>query len=146
MDQPTQVLHLIWREFCQGAARKAPLGGAFGVVGGPGRRARCRRCQSDDARVGYLRARFRAAGLCCLGASVAPGWVLLIGESRVPAADGPAPRPTDLWCCQPRSVGGRGGPEEARQLACTGHDGDVMRLAARAHRAVDVVEPLLRAV
>jgi hypothetical protein len=29
MDQPTQVLQLIWRGVCQVAALKAPLGGAF---------------------------------------------------------------------------------------------------------------------
>src|SRR4051794_14532960 len=42
---------------------------------------------------------FRAAGVRCLGASVAPGGgrVLLIAESRVPAADGPASRSPDRW-------------------------------------------------
>jgi hypothetical protein len=40
---------LIWPSVCQvGALDRRPLGGrVVGVVGGPGRRARCRRCQSE---------------------------------------------------------------------------------------------------
>jgi hypothetical protein len=66
------VAQLIWTALCQvGVFDRVRGGGRVRVlVGGPGRRARCRRCQSDDARIGYLRARFRAAGLRCLGASV----------------------------------------------------------------------------
>jgi hypothetical protein len=68
------------------------------------------------------------------------GRVLLIVVSRVPAADGPAPRPTErrvvVWA---GLVGGSGGPQEAGQLASAGHNDDVVRLAARFHGAVDGV-------
>jgi CheY-like chemotaxis protein len=63
---------LICRVVCQvGVFDRVRVAGGLVVVGRAGRRARCRRCQSDDARVGYPRARFRAAGLRCLGTGVA---------------------------------------------------------------------------
>ncbi len=63
---------LICRVVCQvGVFDRVRVAGGFGVVGRAGRRARCRRCQSDDAGVGYPRARFRAASVRCLGTSVA---------------------------------------------------------------------------
>ena len=44
------------------------------------------------------------------------------------------------------SVGGCCCPEEARQLACAGDDGHVVRLAAGAHAVIDAVQPLLCSV
>ena len=43
-------------------------------------------------------------------------------------------------------VGGGGGPEKAGQLAGAGDDGDVVRLAADAHGAIEAVQALLGAV
>ncbi len=60
--------------------------------------------------------------------------------------ESPAWRGFFVWSVGRGLVGGGGGPEEARELARAGDDGDVMWLAARAHQAVDFVEPLLRAV
>ena len=46
-------LALICRVVCQvGVFGRVRVAGGFGVVGRTGRRARCRRCQSDDAGIG----------------------------------------------------------------------------------------------
>ncbi len=83
----------------------------------------------------------------CLGTSVTRRWALLIAASRVPAADGPAPRPTDREAVGRGSVGGGGGPEEAGQLAGAGDDGDVVVACRGPHRVrLTRVQALLGAV
>lgn len=60
---------------------------------------------------------------------------------------GPASRPPEPGCCCLWGLGcGRGGPEEAGQLARDRDDRDVVMLAARLHRGVGVVQALLGAV
>jgi len=64
---------------------------------------------------------------------------------------GPASRPPEPGCCclcgeAAGSGCGRGGPEEARQLPGDGDSRDVVVLAARLHRRVEVVQALLAAV
>ena len=60
----------------------------------------------------------------------------------MPAADGPAPRPTDqeLRVSRGGSVGDRRGPEEAGELARCSDDADVAGLAAGAHLAMGAVQ------
>jgi len=74
--------------------------------------------------------------------------VLLIVLTRVPGRlFGPAPRPPETGSgCGVWLGSGRGGPEEAGELACDRDDGHVVRFAARAHLHVDVVESVLSAV
>src|SRR5580765_5025739 len=68
---------------------------------------------------------------------------LPIGQSRVPAAVGPAP--ARAGGCGSGSVGGGGGPEEAGELVGDGDGADVAGLAAGAQAAVEAVEAVLGA-
>ena len=65
MEQRYQELQLIWRRRCQGSRPRRPGCWRAGVLFGwaSGAATTVARCQSDDAGVGYPRARFRAAGL-----------------------------------------------------------------------------------
>src|ERR1039457_7283121 len=71
--------------------------------------------------------------------------VSLIALSRVPAAvsarrPGLLSRGAAVCVVKPRWLGcGRGGPEEAGQLACDRDGRDVVVLAARAHAGVEVM-------
>ena len=56
----------------------------------------------------------------------------------------PGPATVGMW--ERGLVGGRGCPEEARELACARHDGDVVWLAAGTHPTIHLVEALLCAI
>ena len=111
-----------------------------------GRRARCRRCQSEMRGFGYPKNRLRCRRCAALGTSVTPEGVAHSCIARAGRWCGPTPRPPE-----PGAIGeglgcGRGGPEKAGQLSGARDDDHVVGFAASLHPSVDAMDALLRSV